>query len=65
MFGWVLLGILALIVLVYMVLGFFLHHSLFGKRFSKDPIVKYYSVDMYDGLKFEPVEFNYLSGKIL
>ena len=53
MFKWILLGIIVLVVLIYMGLGFYLHHALFGKRFTKDPIVKYYSVDMFEGLKYE------------
>ena len=64
MFGWILLGIIALILLVYIVIGLFLHHALFGKRFTKDPVVKYYSVDMFEGLKYDPIEFDYNKGKI-
>ena len=64
MFGWVLLGIILFVLLVYMVIGFFFHHAMFGKRFSKDPLVTYYSVDMFEGFKYEPVEFDYLKGKI-
>lgn len=64
MFGWILLGIVVFVLLAYMILGLFLHHSLFGKRFTKDPIIKYYSIEMFDGLKSEPIDFNYNKGKI-
>ena len=64
MFWWILLGILVFIVLVYMFIGFYFHHMMFGKRFTKDPIVKYYSVDMFENFKFEPIEFDYKKGKI-
>ena len=64
MFWWILLGIIVLILLAYMIIGFVLHHALFGKRFTKDPIVKYYSLDMYEGLKSNPIDFEYNKGKI-
>ena len=64
MFGWILLGIVILVIIIYMLIGFIFHHFMFSKRFSKDPIVKYYSVDMFEGFKYEPIEFNYNKGKL-
>lgn len=64
MIGWILLGIVLVVLLIYMIIGFAFHHLMFCKRFSKDPIVKYYSVDMYENFKFEPIEFDYKKGKI-
>ena len=51
MFGWILLGIILLIIIVYMIIGLYFHHVMFGKRFSKDPIVKYYDISMFEVVK--------------
>ena len=62
MFGWILLGIILLIIIVYMIIGFYFHHVMFGKRFSKDPIVKYYDISMFEGLQSESIQFEYKNG---
>ena len=64
MIGWILLGIIGFILILYFVVGLIFHRIMFNKRFEKDPIVKYYSIDMFNGLKREPIEFEYKNGKI-
>lgn len=64
MIWWILLGIIGFILILYIVVGLLFHRIMFNKRFEKDPIVKYYSIDMFNGLKREPIEFEYKNGKI-
>lgn len=53
----IIIGVILLVILICLIGGIVLHNKIFNHRFDLDGIIKYYTVEEYDGLKADKVEF--------